>query len=109
MVSHPHDTVHSRSPTDRWSNIFRACPLPIWHQGIDVTAVYEFLQVLPDLADPSEGVYSASASMEERLSYTHRTLARHLHGSTNDTITQAYMGRAGAAARRVEEALPDLK
>ena len=35
------------------------------------------LQVLNDLADPSEGVYSATALMEERLSYTHRMLARH--------------------------------
>ncbi len=34
-------------------------------------------QVLNDLADPSEGVYSATALMEERLGYTHRMLARH--------------------------------
>jgi len=33
--------------------------------------------VLNDLADPSEGVYSATALMEERLGYTHRMLARH--------------------------------
>ncbi len=33
--------------------------------------------MLNDLADPSEGVYSATALMEERLSYTHRMLARH--------------------------------
>ena len=35
------------------------------------------VQVLNDLADPSEGVYSATALMEERLGYTHRMLARH--------------------------------
>ena len=33
--------------------------------------------MLNDLADPSEGVYSATALMEERLGYTHRMLARH--------------------------------
>ena len=33
--------------------------------------------MLNDLANPSEGVYSATAVMEERLAYTHRMLARH--------------------------------
>jgi hypothetical protein len=35
------------------------------------------LQVISDLADPSEGVYSSAAAMEERLEYTDRMLERH--------------------------------
>lgn len=35
------------------------------------------LMVIADLSDPSEGVYAATAAMEERLSYTQRMLARH--------------------------------
>jgi hypothetical protein len=35
------------------------------------------LMVISDLSDPSEGVYAATAAMEERLGYTQRMLARH--------------------------------
>lgn len=35
------------------------------------------LMVISDLSNSSDGIYAATASMEQRLAYTHRMLARH--------------------------------
>jgi hypothetical protein len=59
------------------------------------------LMVISDLSDPSEGVYAATAAMEERLSYTQRMLARHqkttvIHEAgtgTQNRSNNAYLNR----------------
>lgn len=69
------------------------------------------LQVISDLADPSEGVYSSAAAMEERLEYTDRMLERHQKlpiipepglGMANPE-TNAYLNRRPAGAAVTKE------
>ncbi len=68
-------------------------------------------QVISDLADPSEGVYSSAAAMEERLEYTHRMLERHQRlpiipepgtGRAN-AETNAYLNRRPAGVEVTKE------
>lgn len=68
-------------------------------------------QVISDLADPSEGVYSSAAAMEERLEYTHRMLERHQRlpiipepgtGRAN-AETNAYLNRRPAGVAVTKE------
>lgn len=69
------------------------------------------MQVISDLADPSEGVYSSAAAMEERLQYTDRMLERHQQlpiipepglGSRNPE-TNAYLNRRPAGVAVTKE------
>lgn len=69
------------------------------------------LQVISDLADPSEGVYSSAAAMEERLEYTDRMLERHQRlpiipepglGHAN-AETNAYLNRRPAGVAVTKE------
>lgn len=69
------------------------------------------LQVISDLADPSEGVYSSAAAMEERLEYTDRMLERHQRlpiipepgtGRAN-AETNAYLNRRPAGVAVTKE------